>query len=327
MKEEILSKLELYFFPINITKLNPNSIIQFDLYIKTGQKFILYKNRHLKISQEDIERLIDNAVDTLFIHKKDKKNFRNYLEDNLETLLKSEEIPLQRKAEALHESAINVIQDVFDNPRSGASIKRSKEVISHTVDFILAAPQSFVNLLKIRKHDYYTYTHSVNVCTFLVSLSQANGIQDKKILEAVGEGGLLHDLGKSQIPSAIINKPGKLVKAEWEIMMQHPAFGVEIAKETRQINPISLTIIGQHHERPQGTGYPRGLKGSELDIYARMASIVDVYDAITTNRSYSTARSAMEAAHFLLEHKEDFNEPLLKTFIKMLAVKSDDKKM
>ena len=323
MKEEILSKLELSFFSINITKLNPNSIIRFDLYLKTGQKFILYKNRHLKITAEDIARLIDNAVETLYIHKKDMKDFRNYLEENLEMLLKSEDVPIQRKAEALHESTVNVIQDVFDNPRSGEPIKRSKEIIGHTVDFILAAPQSFVNLLRIRKHDYYTYTHSVNVCTFLVSLSQANGIQDKNTLKAVGEGGLLHDLGKSKIPAAIINKPGKLVKAEWEIMKQHPVFGVEIAKETREISDISLTIISQHHERPQGNGYPRGLKGDELDIFARMASIVDVYDAITTNRSYSTARNAMEAAQFLLEHKEDFYENLLKSFIKMLAVKAE----
>jgi len=327
MKEETLSKLEFYFFPINIKKINPNSIIKFDLYIKTGPKFILYKNRHIKITTEDIVRLLDNMVETLYIHKKDKKNYRNYLEENLEEMLKSEQIPIQRKAEALHESAINVIQDVFENPRSGESIQRSKEIIGHTVDFIIATPQSFVNLLKIRKHDYYTYTHSVNVCTFLVSLSREIGIQDKGILKAVGEGGLLHDLGKSKIPSSIINKPGKLTKTEWEVMQQHPIFGVEIAKETRDINEVSVTIIAQHHERPSGNGYPSRLKGDELNVFARMASIVDVYDAITTNRSYSVARTPMEAAQFLLQNKHDFSEDLLKTFIKMLAVKKQNEKI
>ena len=326
MKEETLSKLELYFFPIDIKKITPNSVLTFDLYIKTGQKFILYKDRNIKIVPEDILRLLENTVETLYVHKKDKRNYRGYLEENLEELLQSESVPIHRKAEALHESAINVIQDVFENPRSGDSIKRSKEIIGHTVDFILGTPESFVNLLKIRKHDYYTYTHSVNVCTFLVSLSREVGIQDKDILKAVGEGGLLHDLGKSKIPSAIINKPGKLSKTEWEIMQQHPAYGVEIARETREINDVSVTIIGQHHERPSGKGYPGSLKGDELSIYARMASIVDVYDAITTNRSYSAARTPMEAAHFLLQNKEDFSEDLLKSFIKMLAVKKQDEK-
>jgi putative nucleotidyltransferase with HDIG domain len=324
MKDEILSKLELYFFPISIKKINPNSIIRFDLYIKVNNKFILYKHRNFKIPPDDLNRLLDSSVETVYVHKNDKKNYRNYLEDNLESLLKSEDVPILRKAEALHESAINVIQDVFDNPRSGESIKRSKEIIGHTVDFILAAPQSFVNLLKIRKHDYYTYTHSVNVCTFLVSLSQEIGIQDRKVLNAIGEGGLLHDLGKSKIPSSIINKPGKLLKAEWEFMQKHPVIGMEIAKETREISEVSLIIIGQHHERPTGMGYPGGLQKGELNVYAKMASIVDVYDAITTNRSYSRARTPMEAAQFLLQNKQDFDEKLLKTFIKMLAVKKKE---
>ncbi len=323
VNEEILTKLELYFFPVNITKIHPDSIINFDLFIKTGLKFILYKNKNLKISMEDVHRLLDNAVDILYIHIKDKKNFRAYLEDNIENLLKADNVPPQKKAEVLHESAINVIEDIFENPRSGPAIQRSKQIIGHTVDFILTAPESFANLLRIRKHDYYTYTHSVNVCTFLVSLSREIGINDKNILKAVGEGGLLHDLGKSKVPLAIINKPGKLVKGEWDIMKQHPLFGVDLAKTTREINEVSLSIIGQHHEKPSGAGYPDGLKSNELNVFANMASIVDVYDAVTTDRPYSTAKTPVEAAHILLEHKEEFNEKLLLKFIRMLAVKKE----
>lgn len=106
-------------------------------------------------------------------------------------------------------------------------------------------------------------------------------------------------------------------------MKQHPVFGIKIAKETRDISDISLTIIGQHHEKVSGKGYPGGLKGSELNTFAMMSSIVDVYDAITTNRSYSKARTPMEGAKFLLEHKEEFNEPILKKFINMLVVKKE----
>lgn len=321
MNSDVENKLEFYFTPIDIEKIHPNSIINFDLYLKTGKKYVLYKNRRLKISTEDIKRLKDNQVESIFIHNNDKKNFRMYMETNIEDLLKAEDVPIGKKAEVLHESAINVVEDIFKNPRSGPTIKRSREIIGHTVDFILAAPEAFSNLLKIRKHDYYTYTHSVNVCTFLVSLSQAIGIDDKAVLKSVGEGGLLHDLGKSQIPSGIINKAGKLTKTEWEVMQQHPHFGMVIAKETREIDNISVDIIHQHHERPGGNGYPLKLEGSKLSIFAKMASIVDVYDAVTTNRSYSKARSPMEAAQILLGNKNDFDEKLLLTFIKMLAVK------
>jgi putative nucleotidyltransferase with HDIG domain len=322
-----LSKLDLYFAPIDIKKIHPNSVITFDLYLKSGEKFVLYKNRNLQINAGDIQRLIENLVETLYIHNNDKKNFRDYTEGNLENILKADDISNRKKAEALHESATNVVEDIFNNPRSGEVIQRSRIIISHTVDFIIDTPESFANLLKIRKHDYYTYTHSVNVCTFLVSLARELGIEDKGVLKEIGEGGLLHDLGKSRIPYAIINKPGKLVKAEWEIIKMHPTYGVEIAKETREITEISLTIIGQHHEKPSGEGYPNGLTRGQLNIFANMASIVDVYDAITTSRSYSVARPPMDAAQFLLDHKEDFNEKILVKFIKMLAVKpTEDKK-
>jgi putative nucleotidyltransferase with HDIG domain len=320
-----LSRLEFYFSPVDIKKIHPNSVISFDLYLKTEKKFVLFKNRNLIVEPDDFKRLQEGMIETLYIHNKDKKNFRNYLEGNLDNILDSENAPIGKKAEALYESAINVIEDVFKNPRSGETIKRSKQIIGHTVDFILSAPESFTNLLKIRKHDYYTYTHSVNVCTFLVSLSQELGIADKKTLLEVGEGGLLHDLGKSKIPSKIINKSGKLTNTEWEVMRKHPEYGVGIAKDTREISPVSLSIIEQHHEKLTGRGYPGGLKGGELDQFANMASIVDVYDALTTNRPYSPARPPMEAAQILLSEKEGFNEKVLLKFIKMLAVKGETK--
>jgi putative nucleotidyltransferase with HDIG domain len=322
---DMTERLEFYFSPISVKKLHPNSVINFDLYIKTEKKFVLYKNKNLVITPEDIKRLAGEMVETLYIHNNDKKNFKNYQESNIENFLNSEEVPVQKKAEALYESAINVIEDVFENPRSGESIKRSREIINHTVDFILSGTQAFANLLKIRKHDYYTYTHSVNVCTFLVSLSQDLGVTDKKTLKEVGEGGLLHDLGKSQIPLKIINKSGKLNKAEWELMRQHPSMGTKIAIETRDIKEVSVTIIDQHHEKLSGRGYPRGLQGSELNQFANMASIVDVYDALTTNRSYAPARSPMEAAQILLGDKEEFNIDILKQFLRMLAVKGETK--
>jgi putative nucleotidyltransferase with HDIG domain len=270
---------------------------------------------------DDIKKLVENTVEYVYIHKKDKKNYRQYLEDNIENILGSQDIPIMKKAEALHESAVNVIEDVFSNPRSGESIRRSKKTIGVTVDFLIGAPTAFVNLLKIRKHDYYTYTHSVNVCTFLVSLANEIGIDDPVILNQIGEGGLLHDLGKSMVPSTIINKRGPLVKGEWEVMQKHPQFGVKIAKDTREISEVSLTIIAQHHEKQNGKGYPRGLPGSELSVYASMASIVDVYDALTTNRPYAQARTPMQAAQILLENKEEYNMKLLVKFLKMLAVK------
>lgn len=314
-------KLTLYFTPVSISKLTPHSILNFDMYLRADKRFVLYRNRHIIITIDDIHRLSENGVEFIYIHNNDRKNFRDYMERNIENILKADDVSVAKKAEALYESAINVVEDVFANPRSGETIQRSKQMISHAVDFILTGPGAFVNLLKIRAHDFYTFTHSVNVCTFLVSLAQTLGETDRSVLNDVGEGGMLHDLGKSRVPSEIINKNGPLNKAEWEVMRQHPQFGVEIARETRTTSDVALVIIGQHHEKLHGGGYPSGLKGDELSLYARMSTIVDVYDAITTSRSYSAARTPMEAAQFLLEKSTEFDERILRQFIQMLAVK------
>ncbi len=313
-------RLHFYFSPIDLYRLQANKTITFDLYLQVNDKFVLYKNRNILITREDLQRLIDHDQPTLYIHNNDKKNYRDYLESSLDNILQSDEVPLEKKAEVLYESAINVVEDIFENPRSGDTIKRSREIIGYSVDFILSGPKAYINLLKIRRHDYYTFTHSVNVCTFLVSLAQNLGITDKKTLNEIGEGGLLHDLGKSRIPSSIINKQGQLTSSEWEVMKQHPLLGVQIARETRDISKTALTIIGQHHERQSGSGYPQGLKGSALNVYANMASIVDVYDAVTTNRSYSQAREPMDAIKLMLSKRDDFNEEILKQFIGILAV-------
>jgi putative nucleotidyltransferase with HDIG domain len=301
--------------------LHPQSIINFDLYLKIDRNYILFRHRNLRIDLADIQRLLENSTETLYIHNNDRKNYRSYLEANIDSVLKASDVPVARKAEVLYESAINVVEDVFENPRSGEVSQRSKQMVGNTVDFILSGPQAFVSLLKIREHDFYTFTHSVNVCTFLVALAQNLGIADPAQLRAIGEGGLLHDLGKSKISATIINKRGPLTNSEWEVMKQHPAYGVEIAKAAHHVSDTALTIIGQHHEKLSGKGYPQALSGRELSVYARMASIVDVYDAVTTSRSYSVARSPLEGAQILLSRREDYDEQILRRFIKMIAVK------
>ncbi len=318
---DISDKRDLYFSPINVHKLLPGAIIPFDLYLKIERNYVLFRHRDLPVPTEDLKRLLETSTDTVYIHNNDKKNFRAYLETNIDGVLQDDAVPVQRKAEVLYESAIHVVEDVFDNPRSGEVIQRSKQLIGHTVDFILSGPQAFVSLLKIREHDFYTFTHSVNVCTFLVSLAQNLGITDPDLLRSIGEGGLLHDLGKSRISATLINKRGPLTSSEWEEMKRHPAYGVEIAREAHHVSDTALTVIGQHHEKVSGKGYPGALAGKDLSVYARMASIVDVYDAVTTSRSYSVARTPMEGAQILLSKREDYDEQILRRFIQMIAVK------
>ncbi len=323
----LIERLEFYYNKVDLDKFIPEKPINFNIYIKQTNNFILYKDRNFNLTKIDINRLKDKGIKSVYIHKKEKKSFKTYIEENIDRLLDSDNVDIKKKSEALFNSTVNVIEDIFKNPRSGKSIKRSKKLISNSVDFIMSEPEAFVNLLKIKKYDYYTYTHSVNVCIFLISLAQEMGVNDQKTLKEIGEGGLLHDLGKSMISPKIINKQGKLTDKEWEIMKNHPAYGVKIIKDSgREISPISLSIIGQHHEKLDGRGYPLGLNSSELSSFVKMSTIVDIYDAVTTNRSYSKARTPFEGIEILLKNKNSLDNKILLKFIKMLGVKGKGEK-
>ncbi len=314
-------RYDLYYIPVSLKKFRPDSLVNFNLYIKVKNRLVLYRDQNIVITGKDIENLKANGVENLYIKKEDRKKYREYLEKNLEGILKNPEVDLSVKATYLYESAVNVVEDIFKHPKRGEIIKRSKKVVNHTVDFILSGPDAFVNLLQIRAHDYYTFTHSVNVCTFAIALGNKISAFDDKTLRELGVGALLHDLGKSMVDPKIINKPSKLTPAEWEEMKKHPEYGVMLAKESGLVSEQSMLIIGQHHEKYNGTGYPKGLKGKQISLFGRIGTIVDVFDAITTTRSYSKAKEPIEAAKFMLEHKEGFDEKLLFSFIELITVK------
>jgi hypothetical protein len=156
MNNEPSENLKPSFFPVHLKSLRPSSIIDFDLYLKDADTYILYRSRRIEIVAQDLERLMDNRVAFLYIHSDDRKNYRGYLEKHIESIIRDRDLPLARKSEMLYESAIHVVEDLFSQPRSGEVFVRSKAMVHHTVHFILTGPDAFANLLQIRAHDYYT---------------------------------------------------------------------------------------------------------------------------------------------------------------------------
>jgi len=151
-------------------------------------------------------------------------------------------------------------------------------------------------LVKITDHDLYTYTHSVNVgiLSLLLAKRYLGSFSDHDLRE-LGVGFFLHDLGKTRIDPAILNKQGRLTEKERLEVQKHPQDGFDILKEVDQVSHESKTIILQHHERDDGSGYPNGLKGDEIHLYARICSLADVYDALTCDRPYRNKLSPFMA--------------------------------
>ncbi len=189
----------------------------------------------------------------------------------------------QRKA---LESSVDVFRGIADVLITGESIAFDdvKANCQSLVDVVES--NSFKDILDgVRNHDDYTYAHSMRVATLLTLLGHAAGFNNNDQL-IMSSGGLLHDVGKMMIPHNILNKPGKLTEEEFEIMKSHVPETMTYLKRAGNIPKGVMIIAEQHHEKIDGTGYPHGLKGGELNELARMAAIVDVFSALTDRRVY-----------------------------------------
>ena len=180
------------------------------------------------------------------------------------------------------------------------------------VDYILKEGRAAHSLLKIAIHEYYTYTHSVNVAAVGTLFAKNMGMGDDD-LKGLCSGILLHDIGKTQISTDILNKNGKLTKEEFAKIKEHPELGVAILKGMNNGFTDEYTITLQHHENYDGTGYPYGLQKEEIHRCGRIARIIDVYDALTTNRPYSKAMRPFAAL-------KEMKEKMLNCFDKEMFV-------
>ena len=225
-------------------------------------------------------------------------------------------------AKQIQKEANKVIHSMLTDVRLGKQIQveRLQPVVSQITDSILRNQGTLVSLCRIREGDTYTFQHSVSVCTLLVTFCRYMEMSPEIIHEA-GIGGMLHDIGKMRVPDHILNKPAKLTDPEFEIMKSHVTLGLETLGQTPGISQTVIQIAGEHHERFEGSGYPSQVKGKEISELGRMAAIVDVYDAITSNRIYHKGMEPPAALKKLFEwSNHHFDDELVQHFIQAIGI-------
>lgn len=220
------------------------------------------------------------------------------------------------KAKAVYQHSKIMMERLFESPTTG-NILTSKKVIASITDLVLSDGETSNNLLRITSHDFYTYTHSVNVGVTALLLAKALfKNSDAHNLHELGAGFFLHDLGKVMVDPKVINKPGKLTDAEMAHMRIHPYQGYKILKQADALSDECRYVVMQHHEYDDGTGYPKRLKGSEIHRYARICCIADVFDALTSERSYKKAMKPFDALKLMQQQmSEHFDKQLFAEFV------------
>ncbi len=226
------------------------------------------------------------------------------------------------RAHALHREANQIVRDMLGDIRLGKQIEMEKvePLVGRIVDSIFTQQDALLPLARLKQHDNYTFQHSVSVCALMTAFARTLEVPHETIRE-IAVGALLHDVGKARVPDEILNKPGKLTDAEFDRMKSHVVQSKIILQATPGISPIALDVAAQHHERFDGSGYPNKLAGQGISLYGRMGAIVDVYDAITSDRVYHKGMAPTEALRKLLDWSAKHFEPrLVKAFIRSVGI-------
>lgn len=312
------------YYPVSTGSIRVDSSPSFDLFFRPGpgQPFVLYCERNTIFAEEARRRLEFNRVETLFIHQQQLHEYNLYISDHLDSILTDRAHSAGERASILYECAQTVVGEILRQPHSREALLRGKTVVRHTVDYMTKRDFRLEHLLRTISSEYYLFTHSVNVATYSIALAMRGGFSDPASLRELAHGALLHDIGESLIDPEILNRPGNLSGAEWELVRQHPITGCNLLHDAGCFGEVTLDIVLHHHERLNGGGYPHQLQDRQISPFVRMVTIADIFDALTTDRFYQERRSTFEALSLMHRGmKGELDPDLLRAFTEMLGLR------
>lgn len=231
-----------------------------------------------------------------------------------------EELPTARQ---VYKAAKDIIQGAMQDVRLGRAVNMDavNRVVSDMTESVFRNPDALTSLSRLKRFDEYTFYHSVNTSLLAMALGRELRFEREE-LHQIGVGTLLHDIGKTKIPVELLNKPGRFEPHEMEIMKQHVMRGVEVLSNTTGLTDVYMKPALEHHERVDGTGYPLRRSREELSRFGLIAAVVDIYDAITSDRCYHKGRPAHDALQYLylIALKGHLDPDMVQRFIRVVGV-------
>lgn len=311
------------FFSVRHDLIRTEEPLPFDLYVNSS--VVKGKDKYVRIfpsgralTKDDVEEFHHKYLQ-LYVPEEQRKSFlRSLTQSNIDDV---------QKATVIKETALEYLHNIFDKEKEfstellSKNIEGCRDVVESMVDVLdnhnIDSLRSLIGNLSF--HDFYTYDHSINVSMYCIQIYRAINPKAKRIeLIHAGLGGLLHDLGKIKIPTNILNSPGGLSQEEYQTIKTHPDLGLSLLVDgTCEVSEdIDLKIIArvvhEHHENIDGTGYPRKLKGrEEIHLLARICTIADFFDAITTKRSYNEVLTIPEAMNTMRKFRGTKLDPII----------------
>lgn len=226
------------------------------------------------------------------------------------------------KAAEICAGAKQAVTSMFLEARMGNTVDAAGagKLVQDISDSVARNASALISLARLKTADDYTYMHSVAVCAMMIALARQLGLDERQVRDA-GEAGLLHDMGKALLPMEILNKPGKLTDEEFSIVRKHPELGYQLLQGSAGVSDITLDVCLHHHEKMDGNGYPEGLGGDRISLFAKMGAVCDVYDAITSNRPYKEGWDPAESMRKMGQWADGHFDPVVfQAFAKSLGI-------
>ncbi|MDC7244176.1 MAG: HD domain-containing protein [Sphaerochaetaceae bacterium] len=310
---------------VKLIRISPKTLLVGDKYEYTiyqhqegdvYKKFLPLKKEY---NYEAFKYIEKNNINNLYVTHQD---FKKYIKKGSEYLceyIKSDDINLLVKSEFMYQLSCEMMYDLLSETITKEKIDELSKNIDVAIQLIYAEPEGIKTLIQVTTHDYETHTHSVDVATYALGFGHYLGL-NKDQLKQLTLGAILHDLGKKNIPSEIVNKKGIYSDQEFRIMKNHPSYGVDTLRKIGIEDESILAIVEEHHEKVDGSGYPRGLTGDKIHIFAQIVSICDIFNALTTRRSYKEQKASFEALKLMhSKMKYELNPKLFSKFIAFMG--------
>ena len=275
------------YIPVSVSTLQPSDSTGINLYQRelNEGKFVLYCAEGHPLEKEDLDRLHQRGVHRLFIESGSRDSFQSYLRCLIAPETNDDQVSLAARTGALNDVVRDVLETQFRTGDTDQTVTEAARLGAVTADIVCHNQFAAGDLFRVLHHDYATFTHSANVAFYCGMLAAELGY-DRRDVELMTTAGLLHDLGKLAIDAKILCKPGRLTDEEFDVIRTHPTLGFDQLNYREDLTDGQLMMVYQHHERLDGKGYPVGVVAAEIHPWAKLCSVVDVYEALTSYRPY-----------------------------------------
>ncbi|RCS46276.1 HD domain-containing protein [Bremerella cremea] len=287
----------LGYTPIPVALLSCDEVPRVDLYRKDAEtgRLRLYRAAEVPMLPEDLTRLEQSKVGWLYTPEADHGEMQVYIRRKLDQLVGDNSISVRERFGRLNEVVSGILESTFEAGETDEVMQSSAYVASQAIKLLCQNEMTAGDLISLLHHDYQTVTHSLNVAYMMVTLAREMRLVSDSELFAVAVAGILHDIGKLSVSERILNKSQRLQRREERVAQKHPAHGFRRLCERTDISFAQLMVVYQHHERMTGKGYPVGAVGEEIHPWARLCSVVNVFESLVSNRPYRRRYPLTEA--------------------------------